>query len=558
MNKRFNDSTVQPISPSTHQPSLWFVGFFLLVIYTVPVVQAVVEFKKNHSIQALDILADAFVTPVRRAELLHELALKQSLFCDSLAKVLGPARDSSSESIAGPLIDEALATYAEMKKNLCAVNRHVNIDSTGRGVKALDSVAALFSGIQGHTAEKSTLAALRALTTRIRDEYPKPSLFNAPRSTLSAFTYIFWNDRYLRPYEKELENNSVFASSIRPRVRYFRYSVFGDIGDKGIVGRNGWFFYKPDVEFLIKPWVLDPRSVMVDPNDRPITDDPVKAIKKFQEQLAQRNIALMVVIVPGKPSIYPDLVSSLYRPGDAGKFTHSLRMIDELCKQGVDAIDLFAPFSRLRAFDAQAGDSLYLQKDTHWKARGVRTAAHEVAQHIKRFSWYSPGAVEYAMDSVVIDRIGDVGVMAGLPSSKARDSSNVFAPEKTKCYRVVRILRDVKGKEIERIPYKDDFRSSKILIIGDSFSRIYQTDEPRNAGWISHIAFELSQPVASLVNDGGASTLVRQSLARRAGILKGKKLVVWEIVERDFRFGEEGWKDVPLPASQTSAGSVKE
>jgi hypothetical protein len=51
---------------------------------------------------------------------------------------------------------------------------------------------------------------------------------------------------------------------------------------------------------------------------------------------------------------------------------------------------------------------------------------------------------------------------------------------------------------------------------------------------------------------------VRQSLARRAGILKGKKLVVWEIVERDFRFGEEGWKDVPLPASQTSAGSVKE
>jgi hypothetical protein len=96
MNKRFNDSTVQPISPSTHQPSLWFVGFFLLVIYTVPVVQAVVEFKKNHSIQALDILADAFVTPVRRAELLHELALKQSLFCDSLAKVLGPARDSSS------------------------------------------------------------------------------------------------------------------------------------------------------------------------------------------------------------------------------------------------------------------------------------------------------------------------------------------------------------------------------------------------------------------------------------------------------------------------------
>ena len=98
------------------------------------------------------------------------------------------------------------------------------------------------------------------------------------------------------------------------------------------------------------------------------------------------------------------------------------------------------------------------------------------------------------------------------------------------------------------MPYKDDFHSSQILLLGDSFSRIYQTNEPRSAGWISHIAFELSQPLASIVNDGGASTLVRQSLARRAGLLKGKKLVVWEIVERDFRFGAEGWKDVPIQA----------
>ena len=52
--------------------------------------------------------------------------------------------------------------------------------------------------------------------------------------------------------------------------------------------------------------------------------------------------------------------------------------------------------------------------------------------------------------------------------------------------------------------------------------------------------------VASMVNDGGASTLARRSLARRANLLTGKKLVVWEIVERDFRFGEDGWKDVAL------------
>ena len=29
--------------------------------------------------------------------------------------------------------------------------------------------------------------------------------------------------------------------------------------------------------------------------------------------------------------------------------------------------------------------------------------------------------------------------------------------------------------------------------------------------------------------------------------LAGKKVVVWEFVERDIRFGTEGWQDIPLP-----------
>ena len=82
------------------------------------------------------------------------------------------------------------------------------------------------------------------------------------------------------------------------------------------------------------------------------------------------------------------------------------------------------------------------------------------------------------------------------------------------------------------------------MILGDSFSRIYQTDSPVNAGWIAHFAKEMGMPVASIVSDGGASTLVREKLARKAGVLKGKKLLIWEFVERDLRFGAEGWKEV--------------
>jgi hypothetical protein len=40
--------------------------------------------------------------------------------------------------------------------------------------------------------------------------------------------------------------------------------------------------------------------------------------------------------------------------------------------------------------------------------------------------------------------------------------------------------------------------------------------------------------------------LVRQSLCRKVNLLNGKKCVIWEIVERDLRYGEDGWKDTPL------------
>jgi hypothetical protein len=53
--------------------------------------------------------------------------------------------------------------------------------------------------------------------------------------------------------------------------------------------------------------------------------------------------------------------------------------------------------------------------------------------------------------------------------------------------------------------------------------------------------------VTSIVNNGGASTLVRQELSRKPQLLVNKKVVVWEFVERDIRFGTEGWQIVPLP-----------
>lgn len=160
-------------------------------------------------------------------------------------------------------------------------------------------------------------------------------------------------------------------------------------------------------------------------------------------------------------------------------------------------------------------------------------------------------SMNYAAFDSIADRMGDVGEMSGL------NKFNAFKVQKVVGH-VVSQQEVSERKEppadslsdstivydTTKTPFKDDFRKAKILILGDSFSRIYQTDSPVNAGWIAHFAKNMNRPVASIVSDGGASTLVREKLARKAGVLKGKKLLIWEFVERDLRFGAEGWKDV--------------
>jgi hypothetical protein len=132
----------------------------------------------------------------------------------------------------------------------------------------------------------------------------------------------------------------------------------------------------------------------------------------------------------------------------------------------------------------------------------------------------------------LVNRRSDIARMTRDPLIEAS-----FSPEPVDCQQVIDAATG--------LPYRDDPASS-VLVLGDSFLRMYQTDEPRSAGFIAHLARALRRPVASVVNDGGASTLVRQELARRPQMLSGKKVVIWEFVERDIRFGMEGWKSVPI------------
>ena len=163
----------------------------------------------------------------------------------------------------------------------------------------------------------------------------------------------------------------------------------------------------------------------------------------------------------------------------------------------------------------------------------MRLAASTVAQRILHAGWVDEARIRYLHTRVVGRRYGDV-----LRMIRAPQIERLYTPESMTCFQVVKAHTG----EV----YQDD-PHSPVLVLGDSFLRIFERDEPGSGGFVAHLAANLGFGLTSLVNDGGASTLVRQQLARRPDLLEGKKVVVWEFVERDIRFGTEGWQVIPLP-----------
>jgi hypothetical protein len=250
--------------------------------------------------------------------------------------------------------------------------------------------------------------------------------------------------------------------------------------------------------------------------------------------LAKRGIKLLLVPVPDKASVYPDMLASRASLIEHPVNSKTLEIIWRLQQAGVEVVDLFAVFERARTGLSPAdGTTYYLLQDSHWSPEGMRLAAKTVGQRILDLGWVQKGQVEYTLKPVTIEQYGDILRMIQVPQIE-----NEFEPERIDCTQVINPI-------INR-PYQTD-PNSEVLVIGDSFLRIYSREEPGAGGFVENLAHELGFAISSIVNDGGASTLVRQQLSRNPGLLTHKKVVVWEFVERDIRFGTEGWQYVPLP-----------
>ena len=321
----------------------------------------------------------------------------------------------------------------------------------------------------------------------------------------------------LRQFAGRLESDCRLAQVVRPWAQYARFVLFEDAGEKALVGRAGWFFYRPAVQYLTERY-SPPESVFA-------------AIASFRDDLAKRGIKLLVVLAPNKASVYPEMLAAgaagLSEPVNA----KTRDVLARLKESGVEVVDLFETYNQARL--VAGNPDYYLAQDSHWSPEGMRLAAQVVARKLLGSGWVEKGSVQYETNPVTVERYGDVLRMMRVPQVE-----QLYEPQQMNCTQVI-------GAAAGQ-PYRDD-PNSPVLVLGDSFLRIFERDEPGSGGFIAHLALNLGFGVTSVVNDGGASTLVRQQLASRPALLKDKKVVVWEFVERDIRFGTEGWQIIRVP-----------
>ena len=520
-----------------------FVVVFAVLLLLPFTVQTVADLRGEKRFVSLDIFKDVVCTPFKR----------ESRMAESAAK-LNAAWFAARESIAGGAevgesLEGVVSALSDLEAVALSVNSYAELDTAEADYKLLKLADTLVAALED---EPETFKTVDSTLKAVVAEF---GYFSVWRALCGIKHYGVWTSRYLRAFEKKVEDENALVLAFRPKYQLAVWNVFRDPGEKVVLGtdcqgaecagRPGrWLFYRQDVEFLVQPSPLDVRSAKL--------DNPVQAILKFRDQLKAKDVELLVVITPGKPSIYPERLTGVDGLKLAG---HGKTILDSLAMLGLNTVDLYTPLLAAKANDADLG-ALYLDDDTHWTPRGAELAAGEIAKKVNAMVEaglinIGEPSMDYVVSDSLADRMGDIGEMSGLNKfnvfkvqqvtghvvSQQEISEHMEAPADSLSDSTV--VRDT-----VKTPFKDDFRKSKILILGDSFSRIYQTDAPVNAGWIAHFARNIGRPVSSIVSDGGASTLVREKLARKAGVLKGKKLLIWEFVERDLRFGAEGWKDV--------------
>lgn len=302
-----------------------------------------------------------------------------------------------------------------------------------------------------------------------------------------------------------------------------------------IAGKNGWLFFAPELRHVgIGPF-WGTSSTKASQATSPEYTDPLPAILDFKAQLDKAGIELLLVPVPPKAVIFPDMASTKVVWNKPVRLdTYHQQFYELLRANGVAVLDLTPEFLARRLEPAGA---LYCRQDTHWSGRATVLAAQRIAGEIKTREWLSSTPKQTFASQwkrVAIDGDLRAGLEGKLPLKETL---------------ALRFVGTRAGKVLKPVPTQ---RQSPVLLLGDSHDLVFHAGEDMHAigaGLPDQLALELGFAVDLLAVRGSGATPSRVDLMRRAranpNYLKQKKLVIWCFSAREFT-ETTGWRNVPI------------
>ncbi len=263
--------------------------------------------------------------------------------------------------------------------------------------------------------------------------------------------------------------------------------------------------------------------------DFAIANHPFAAIVDFDRQLRERGLELLVVLLPSRLEIYPELVCELPATGFAGMGEGTQRFVAELARGGVEAISLVAPLVAAR-FGELPADQVFLRTDPHLTPRGYEVAAMAVAERLAELPSYQRGTLVEGRDFRVEPREfgykpGDTLIKRGSELEPVRGNALFHCGEQRDQ------LFDVIDPE------------APIVVLGDSNARLHSATA---CDFCSQLARFTGQKVDVLKADGGAADQTRRKLGRREPERwKTMKTIVW-LVPETILVPALRWKTIPL------------
>jgi len=339
----------------------------------------------------------------------------------------------------------------------------------------------------------------------------------------------------LRRFEDQLEEESWPRRRLLPQLQRRLTAWLGAGNEQAYPGRDGWLYYRPDVDHLTGPGFLEPAELARRARggvawEEPPQPDPGIALTELAQQLATRGARLVVLPTPVKPAIRPGPLGRRQVPAAPLRNPSWDEFQRRLAAAGIELVDPAPALAGLRG-------ERYLRTDTHWRPEGVELTAELLATRIEPLLGPAEAGSGYRRRPVLVEHLGDVAAMLRLPGDQ-----RLFAAERVEVHMVL----DAAGRPWRRDP------AAEVLLLGDSFTNVYSDPAlgwGRGAGLAEQLAFALGRPVDKLALNAGGAHATREALARAlAGgraPLEGKRVVVYQFAGRELSRGD--WRLVALP-----------